>query len=62
MDLHTLAEERGYIIEEVPVELGDGRTRSGWLMFDLASESFVARAVNWTTAAEVEAHIRDSSG
>jgi hypothetical protein len=61
MDLDALAEDRGYLVEEVPVDLGDGRTRSGWLVFDIASSSFVGEAVNWTTAAEVEEYIVEIS-
>jgi hypothetical protein len=62
MSISALAEERGYLVQEVEVALSEGRTRPGWLVYDLASGEYVQSAVNWTTEAEVEAYIRESSG
>lgn len=59
--VYALAEERGYVIEEHPVEIGDGQTRPGWLIFDLACNSFAWGTVNWTDIAQVEAHILENS-
>ena len=42
--------------------LDNGSTRPGWLVYDLGWGCFVHAAVNWTTAAEVEAYIKESSG
>ena len=61
-DVYRLAEERGYVVDEVTVALGEGRTRPGWMVFDLADQTFVHPAVNWKTAEEVEAYLNDSSG
>jgi hypothetical protein len=61
VDLHRLAEERGYAIAEVDVDLGQGKVRPVWLMYDFGSWEFVAEAVNWT-AEEVMDYIRESSG
>jgi predicted glycoside hydrolase/deacetylase ChbG (UPF0249 family) len=44
------------------VALDDGRTRPGWLIFDLADRTFPHEAVNRTTNAQVEEFIEDASG
>ena len=62
MNLDAFAKESGFAVQEVEVALEAGRTRPGWLVYDLAAGTFVRAAVNWTTAAEVEAYIQDSTG
>ena len=61
MDVYRLAKERGYVVDEVRVALDGDRTRTGWLVFDLADQTFVHAAVNWATAADLEAYLRDSA-
>jgi hypothetical protein len=61
VNLRDLADERGYVVEKVEVPLGHGATSPGWLVFDLADQTFIPQALGWTSAEEVEAYIREAS-
>jgi hypothetical protein len=55
------AEEIGFLVEDVPVDLDDGRTRPGFLVLDMSDNTFMTAAVNMTRVEEVREYILESS-
>ena len=63
MRLYRWARDLGFVVEPVAeIDLGRGRTRSGWLVYDLSIGLFEPEAVNWTTIAQVAEYVAERTG
>lgn len=62
LSLYRWARKRGYVVAGIQVALERGRSRPGWLVYDLGKQAFVEQAVNWTSTSELERFIAESSG